>query len=69
MKNLDIPIEELHINSSIEKKLKEKNILLIEDIWHLKRKELKELSFSDDEINQIIIKLQLKGLDLNKKKY
>ena len=69
MKNLDKPIEELNIKSSIIQKLKSNNIILIEDLWHMKRKDLKNLNFNDTEINQIIIQLQLKGLDLNKKVY
>lgn len=69
MKYLDNPIEDLNIKDSITKKLKSNNILIIKDIWYLKRKDLKNLNFSDNEINQIIIKLQLKGIDLNKKVY
>ena len=69
MKWLDSPIEELNIKSNITEKLKNNNIQFVKDIWYLKRKDLKSLSFNDEEINQIIIKLQLKGLDLNKKVY
>lgn len=69
MKYLDNPIEDLNIKDSITKKLKSNNIFIIKDIWYLKRKDLKNLNFSDNEINQIIIKLQLKGIDLNKKIY
>jgi DNA-directed RNA polymerase alpha subunit len=69
MKCLDNPIEDLNIKNTITQKLKKNNILVIKDIWKLKRKDLKSLDFSDDEINQIIIKLQLRGLDLNKKVY
>ena len=69
MKCLDNPIEDLNIKNTITQKLKKNNILVIKDIWKLKRKDLKNLDFSDDEINQIIIKLQLRGLDLNKKVY
>ena len=35
----------------------------------MKRKELKQLGFSDNEITQIIIKLQLHAIDLNKRSY
>ena len=50
-------------------KLKDKELNYIEDVWVLKRINLKTLGFSNDEINNIIISLQLIGLDLNKKKY
>lgn len=60
-------------NLSIEKelvdKLKKCNINYIEDVWVLKRTDLKAKGFSNEEINNIIISLQLIGLDLNKKKY
>jgi len=62
-------IESLELSSNLTKKLKEKNILIIEDLWKLNRESLKKLGFNNYEINDIIVKLQLKGLDLNKKKY
>ncbi|MBR1385315.1 MAG: hypothetical protein IJ568_00645 [Bacilli bacterium] len=69
MKFLNNQIEELNLKESITKKLKENNIITIKDVWSLKRKDLKSYNLSDSEINQIIIKLQLKGYDLNKKTY
>ena len=69
MKCLDNPIEYLKINITITNKLKKNNIFLIKDLWYLKRKDLKALDFTDIEINEIIIKLQLNGIDLNKKIY
>ena len=62
-------IEELQLNSKILNKLKEKNIMIIKDLWKMQRKELKQLGFSDSEISQIIIKLQLHAIDLNRKVY
>ena len=41
----------------------------IRDVWLLKRKDLKEKDFNDNEIKSIIIALELQGLDLNKKIY
>ena len=35
----------------------------------IKEKDLKKMNLTDKEINYISIKLQLKGIDLNKKKY
>ena len=66
---LEKNIEELQLNNKIINKLKEKNIMIIKDLWKMKRKELKQLGFSDSEISQIIIKLQLHAIDLNKRVY
>ena len=66
---LEKNIEELQLNSKILNKLKEKNIMIIKDLWKMQRKELKQLGFSDSEISQIIIKLQLHAIDLNRKVY
>ncbi len=66
---LEKPIEELDINNKIINKLKDNDITYISDIWIKKRKDLKNLKLTDSEINQIIIKLQLNGCDLNKKIY
>ena len=66
---LEKNIEELQLNNKILNKLKEHNILKIRDLWIMKRKELKQLGFSDNEISQIIIKLQLHAIDLNKRVY
>lgn len=45
------------------------NINFIKDLWILKRKNLKDIGLTDMQINSIIIKLQLHGLDINKKIY
>ena len=66
---LEKNIEELQLNNKILSKLKENNIMVIKDLWKMKRKELKQLGFSDSEISQIIIKLQLHAIDLNKRVY
>lgn len=66
---LEKNIEELQLNNKIINKLKEKDIRIIKDLWRMKRKELKQLGFSDSEISQIIIKLQLHAIDLNKRVY
>ncbi|MBQ4634003.1 MAG: hypothetical protein IJB71_01495 [Bacilli bacterium] len=63
---LESNIEILELNCLLEEKLKDRKIFLIKDLWILKRKELKKLGFNDHEI---IIKLELIGLDLNKKIY
>lgn len=69
MTNVDNKIEELNLESKLTDKLKEKNIITIRDVWLLKRKDLKEKDFNDNEIKSIIIALELQGLDLNKKIY
>lgn len=68
-KILEKGIEELSLDTKALKLLKENNIITVEDLWTKKRKDLKELSFTDSEITNIAIKLQLYGLDLNKKIY
>ena len=68
-KILEKNIEELGIDTNLIKILKENSINTIEDLWKLKRKELRDLKLSDSEITKITIKLQLYGLDLNKKIY
>lgn len=68
-KILEKNIDELELTSKITTKLNENNINTVEDLWNLKRQDLKDLKFSDSDINQITIKLQLGGVDLNKKIY
>ena len=68
-KILEKTVEELGLDKKIITVLKDNDIEHIEDLWKLKRKDLKEFKFSDSEITSITIKLQLFGLDLNKKVY
>jgi DNA-directed RNA polymerase alpha subunit len=68
-KILEKNIEELALDAKIMNVLKENAIITVEDLWTKKRKDLKALSLSDSEITGIAIKLQLYGLDLNKKVY
>ena len=67
--DVEAPIKALGIDNNIILKLEAHNIKYIKDLWILKRKELKEIGFVDSEINHLRIKLQLCGLDLNKKMY
>ena len=62
-------VNKLNLKNTIVNKLKLNNVNTVEDLWLLKRTKLKELGFTNSEINLIIIELQLMGLDLNKKKY
>lgn len=68
-KFLNSSISILGINSSIVKFLNKNNIDCISDLWSLKRNDLKQIGLNNDSINQVIIKMQLYGIDLNKKKY
>lgn len=68
-KKLNVDLEFLNIKSDIVAILKANDINTIEDLWQLKRKELKKLELSDSDINNIIIKLQLYGIDINRKIY
>ena len=61
-------LSDLNLPKTILDKLKANNIDSVQKIWVMSRKELKLLDFSYEEINIIAIKLQLKGMDLNKRK-
>ncbi len=67
--NLKKDIKILDLDRECLTILKDNSINLIEDLWLLTKKELKILGISDKDIKYISIKLQLLGLDLNKKIY
>lgn len=67
--SLNDSINKLEVDDKILINLSNHQISSIKDLWSLNRKDLKKMSFSDEEINQLIIKLQLPGIDLNKKIY
>lgn len=62
-------IEELGIDYDIIRKLNDNNIYTINDLWNLNRIELKKIKLNDNQVNQIIIKMQLCGIDLNRRRY
>ncbi len=68
-KILDNDINYLKINPNVIDILKNNNINVVRDLWGLTRKDLKAFNISDKDIHNIIVKLQLNGLDLNKRKY
>lgn len=68
-KILEKNIEELELTENVMKELKNNDVNTIEDLWNLKRKDIKDFGIKDSDISQITIKLQLYGLDLNKKIY
>lgn len=67
--NLKKDIISLDLDDNIINKLKNNDISIIEELWKLKRIELKQLGITDSEINKISIKLELLGIGLNKKVY
>lgn len=67
--NVNDKIIKLGIDNRIIKIFNNNDIITIDDLWSLKRKDLKDMNFSSEEIKHIIIKMQLNGIDLNKKKY
>lgn len=67
--NINDKITKLGIDDSIIKVFNSNEIMTIDDLWSLKRKDLKAMDFSSEQINHIIIKMQLNGIDLNRKKY
>ena len=62
-------ISVLDLDPKVNKILKGNNINTIGDLWILNKKKLKEIGLVDSDIKFISIKLQLLGLDLNKKIY
>lgn len=65
-KILDKNVSTLKLNNNITEKLIENDIDTILKLCNCTRIELSDLEFANDEINEIIINLQLKGLDLKK---
>ena len=66
---LNQDIKRLDLDSDLIYKLKDNNINIVRDLWKLKRNDLKKIGLNDNEINQIMIKMQLQGIDLNQKVY
>lgn len=60
-------MSDLNFPKSIIDKLKLNNITSFEKLWEMSRKDLKSIGFTYEGINNIAIKLQLNGLDLNKR--
>ena len=67
--NLKKDIKILNLDRECLTILKDNRINLIEDLWLLTKKDLKMFGINDKDIKYISIKLQLLGLDLNKKIY
>lgn len=68
-KYLDEDISILELSDEVFKRLKDMSISTIDNLWNLSRTDLKNHGFTDKEIKHISIKMQLLGIDLNKKIY
>ena len=68
-KILEKDLSYLNLDTKIISILNDNNIYTINDLWGLNRKSVKTYNISDKDIHNIIVKLQLNGLDLNKRKY
>lgn len=66
---LEKDINILELENSVNKILRENDINTISNLWEANRKKLKDIGLKDSDIKQITIKLQLLGLDLNKRVY
>lgn len=62
-------LEWLYLPKTLVRKLEQINITTVEELWDCNRLFLKQSVFTDVEISQIRIKLQLEGMDLNHKYY
>ncbi len=68
-KYIDKEISILELDDEINKILVENQIKTVNDLWIKTKKDLKSYGLTDKDIKYISIKLQLLGLDLNKKMY
>jgi len=62
-------IKTMDLDSEVLNILLDNDIKTVGNLWELNRKKLKAMGVKDSDIKQIIIKLQLLGLDLNKRIY
>ena len=66
---MDKTLKDLNLELNTIKLLNENNIFDIKELWCQNKNQLKRIGCRGHQIKEIIIWLQLKGLDLNKKKY
>lgn len=59
-------MNKLDLSDDILEKLSANNITEIEQLQHLKRKDLLLFNLNNKQVNEIRIKLQLLGLDIKK---
>jgi len=61
-------IATLELDNKLITKLNKNNINKISDLQKLNRADLRNMNYNKDEIDEIIVKLQLIGTDLSKRK-
>ena len=66
-KFLDEDITFLNLNNSLNNILKNNNIYKVNDLWLYNKNDLKNIGVNNNDIKEIVIKLELLGLELNKK--
>lgn len=66
---LEKDVKKLGLEDNITEILINNEIVKVGNLWELNRKKLKAMGLKDGDINQVVIKLQLLGLDLNRKVY
>lgn len=67
MEVLEKDIEVITRNKEILEKLRNNGILLVKDLCDMSKKDLEELNIPSIYIKEIIISLQMNGVDLRKK--
>ena len=68
-KYIDKDISILGLDDNIACLLTKNEIRTVNDLWLKTKKDLKNYGLKDKDIKYVSIKLQLMGLDLNKKMY
>ena len=64
---LDKDITYLNLDNNISSILEKNNIFKVNDLWVYNKKNLKSIGMTNSDIKKIMIKLELLGLELNKK--
>ena len=64
---LDKDINYLNLDENINAILEENDVNKVKDLWHYNKKSLKNIGMTNSDIKKIVIKLELLGLELNKK--
>ena len=68
-KVIDENIEVLNLDFKLLKVLKNNDINIVSNLWEMSREDLKTINLSQEDIREIRVKLQLHGLDINRKIY
>ena len=67
--DINMNIDKLGLLSNTTKLLKANNLDTIDKLAKISKKHLKDIGFTNLQIKEIEVKLQLNGLDLNKNRY